>query len=244
MGFFLGFLGLNPVRLYRKLFAFYGPQGWWPVSNRRFGKATYAKREKLNRHQQLEVCVGSILAQNTAWSNAAKAIERLKQDRLLDLETLATCSQARLANCIRSAGFFNQKALRLKLFCRHVLKRDGSISVLLNQPVEDLRSELVSLHGIGPETCDSMMLYAGQKPVFVVDAYTLRLVDRLYALRLDYAAGQAFFQSSLPDKAGLFNEFHGLIVEHSKAFCRSKPDCKGCFLKKNCKWGQKSESGK
>ncbi|MCM8811832.1 MAG: endonuclease III domain-containing protein [Candidatus Omnitrophica bacterium] len=205
----------NTVQLfYRRLFEHFGPQHWWP------GETPF------------EVAVGAILTQNTAWTNAAKAIAGLKQAGLLDPKVLDRVSLDRLAGCIHSAGFFNQKAERLKRFVRYLhRKAGGRIESLRKIPAGQVRSELLALSGIGPETADSILLYALDKPVFVVDAYTRRIFSRhcLVDRETSYDQLQRFFYENLPHQRALFNEYHALLVALGKGFChKSRPLCSQC----------------
>ncbi len=226
---------LEPKELFNELFNAHGAQGWWPVADSPNGKATYKKRGKLKEFQQFEVCMGAILTQNTSWKNCEKAIENLKKQKLFSLEKISRAKHGTIARAIRSSGYYNQKTKKIQAFCRHVLKNHKKSSALLKQSAEKLRTELLSLHGIGPETADSIILYASEQPVFVADAYTRRFVKRFWKKGLDYEQTQEFFESQLPKNAELFNEYHALLVEHAKQFCSSKPDCQKCFLGKKCK---------
>ncbi len=200
---------INFPELYKKLFSEYGPQGWWPI------KGEYKAREKLKEEERIEICIGAILTQNTAWKNAAKAVEKLRVQKLLSLNRLSNINEKKLAKIIQNSGYFNQKAKKLQLFCKHALKH-GTVSKLLEQP--NAREELLSIWGIGPETADSMLLYAGQKPVFVIDAYTKRIMSKLGVCKADisYNELQEMFHKNLPKNHELFNEYHALLVEHAK----------------------------
>ncbi|MFH0954687.1 MAG: endonuclease [Candidatus Micrarchaeota archaeon] len=208
--------------------------GWWPAADLPNEKAVYKKRKKLKEFQKFEICVGAILTQNTSWKNAEKSIENLKQQKLFSLEKISHAKPGTIARAIRSSGYYNQKTKKIQAFCRHVLKNHKTIARFLKQPAKKLRSELLSLHGIGPETADSIILYASNQPVFVVDAYTRRFVERFWNKKLDYKKAQESFETQLPKNAELFNEYHALLVEHAKRFCASKPNCTDCFLGKKC----------
>lgn len=173
--------------------------------------------------------------QNTNWRNVEKAIANLKDHQLLSPVALATCERERLGIIIRPSGFFRQKAERLRLFCRFYLQ-NGQGEALQQLPLGGLRRQLLALHGIGPETADSMLLYALDKPVFVVDAYTRRIFSRLGLLgdNHGYSAIQHYFEQQLPLSVSLFQEYHALIVEHAKRHCRTKPQCRHCPLKADC----------
>lgn len=215
--------GLHDV--FERLFRYYGPRHWWPAET------------------GFEVCVGAILTQNTAWSNVEKAIAELKRADALTPEALHRLEVDRLAGLIRSSGFFNVKSRRLKGFVSWLFNRHaGSLDRMFNGDWQELRQELLKVPGIGPETCDSILLYAGRKPSFVVDAYTRRLFQRLGILSATagYDETRRLFMDALPADVQLFNEYHALIVEQSKRFCRSRPACSGCPLQAGCPCGRRS----
>ena len=204
--------------IYRKLFKEFGPQHWWP------GETPF------------EVAVGAILTQNTTWTNAAKAITQLKRNRVLSARAIGRLPQANLAPLIRSSGYFNQKAKKLKVFVRHLNGRyAGRMSQMRKVPLEPLREELLGLSGIGAETADSILLYALEKPVFVVDAYTRRVLARhaLVPWEASYGQIQAVFMRHLSREVPLFNEYHALIVALARRFCHKRqPACHLCPLRK------------
>jgi endonuclease III related protein len=199
--------------IYRRLFHAFGPQHWWPGDT------------------PLEIAVGAFLTQNTAWTNAEKAIAVLRSRRLLSLKRLARLSPVELAPLIRSAGFHNIKAVRLTAFLGW-LKKSGGLAVLNRMPTPELRTQLLARHGVGPETADSILLYALSRPVFVVDAYTRRILSRngLIAGDEPYESLRSTFESSLPHSARLYNEYHALLVHLAKVNCRSRPLCNSCPL--------------
>lgn len=204
--------------LYDRLFARYGPQHWWPAES------------------DVEMVVGAFLVQNTAWANAEKAVSALKAADRLRVEALDALTRDELAELIRSSGFHRQKAARIKGFVAHLAQRHGgSLERLLARPTADLRAELLSLDGVGPETADSIVLYAARQPSFVVDAYTRRLFYRLgWSERPTYETIQARCHQELPRDSALFNEFHALIVRHAVVHCRARPRCAGCPLLDRC----------
>ncbi|NOZ76467.1 MAG: endonuclease III domain-containing protein [Euryarchaeota archaeon] len=208
------------IDVYRALYGRYGPQGWWP------GETPF------------EVVVGAILTQNTNWKNVERAIANLKKEGLMTPRALHDVPRQALAELIRPAGYFNVKAGRLKDFL-NVLFRDysGELDHLFSLPRDTLREVLLGIRGIGPETADSIILYAAGKPVFVVDAYTRRIFSRLGFLEggEDYGEVQAIFEAALEEDVRLFNEYHALIVRHGKEACRPKPLCRGCPLMDGCK---------
>ena len=201
---------------YNALFAAYGPQHWWP------GRTAF------------EIIVGAILTQNTSWNNVEIAIRNLRRERLLTPRAIETVSLARLARLIRSSGYFRQKAKKLKCFVRFLRSEyDGSLKKMFETATAELREKLLSVHGIGPETADSILLYAGNHPVFVVDAYTRRLLERhqLATAKQNYDEIRELFEGSLPRHAPLYNEFHALIVRTGKEHCRrGNPRCSECPL--------------
>ena len=196
----------------------YGPRHWWPADT------------------PLEVCVGAILTQNTNWGNVEKAIANLKQAGVLSLPALGELDRERLAQLIRPSGFFNVKSVRLQEFLGWLGERYGSLEAMFSGDWRLLREELAAVRGIGPETCDSILLYAGGKPSFVVDAYTKRLFSRLGLLgETDgYQQVRGLFMAKLPAEHALFNEYHALIVEQCKRHCRKRPLCDGCPLRGLC----------
>jgi endonuclease-3 related protein len=203
-------------RWYDALFRAYGPQGWWPGRSR------------------FEVIVGAYLTQNIAWSNVARALRNLRKAGLLHPVRMRRAGAGVVANLIRPSGYYNQKAERLLAFLHALEERHrGSLDRLFRQPLEVVRRELLDLPGVGPETADSILLYAAKRPVFVIDAYTRRLLHRHGHLGRDegHEDLRRRFESSLPADVGLFNEFHALIVRLAKEQCRSGiPDCRGCPL--------------
>jgi len=205
--------------IFTRLFDRFGPLDWWPAET------------------PFEVCVGAILTQNTAWSNVEKAIHALKQEDLMSPDSLYGCDPERLARLIRPSGYFNVKSRRLKDFTAWLsLNHHGSLERMFAGNWQELREELLRVRGIGPETADSILLYAGNKPTFVVDAYTRRLFRRLGLLpeAAGYDQTRALFMAGLPVDVRLFNEYHAQIVQQCKRFCRSKPLCSGCPLNDFC----------
>jgi len=209
--------------IYRRLHRFFGPQHWWPA------------KARSDETRRLEIAVGAILTQNTAWSNAARAIDALKSKDLMHASRLNALSAQQLAPLIRSSGYFNQKAKKLKGFIGFLCSRyAGKMKKMQGRGVLALREELLGLSGIGPETADSILLYALDKPVFVVDAYTRRVLARhsLIPWEASYDQIQALFIKDLPARVSLYNEYHALFVAVGKELCRKrKPLCGRCPLK-------------
>lgn len=200
--------------LHDRLLAAYGPQHWWP------GETPF------------EVMVGAVLTQNTAWTNVEKAIANLKAAGVLSLEGVMGLGPERLAQLIRPAGYFNVKAQRLLNLMATIAERfEGDLDYMFQHSVEDLREALIGTKGIGPETADSIVLYAAGKPIFVVDAYTFRVLARhgLAEEGMTYFELQELFMDNLPLEAPLFNEFHALLVTLGKERCKkTNPRCAGC----------------
>jgi endonuclease-3 related protein len=203
------------IEIYRILLDHYGPRGWWPAES------------------PFEVIVGAILTQNTAWKNVEKAITNLKQLGPLTPETLVSLPEEILSDAIRPSGYYRQKGKRLRNFLAMLCDRfECRLDSLFDLPTEALREELLSLSGIGPETADSILLYAAEQPVFVVDTYTIRILSRheLLPEETSYAEAQQWITDHLPEDVQLFNEFHALLVNVGKDFCRPRPKCAGCPL--------------
>ena len=205
------------ANIYNLLYKTHGPQGWWPAST------------------PFEVAIGAILTQNTSWSNVEKAILNLKKKKLLSSDRLHKTSLRSVAKAIRPCGYYNIKAGTLKNFIRFLFANyKGKIENMRSKTLTILRDELLAINGIGPETCDSILLYALNKPVFVVDAYTRRITECLSLTKKshDYDFIQSIFTDSLPGDASLFNEYHALIVCHAKKVCKKKSECDKCVLRK------------
>jgi endonuclease-3 related protein len=205
--------------VYRRLRARFGHAGWWP------GESPF------------EVCVGAILVQNTAWANVERTLESLRRRGLLSFEPLRRLPQSRLAALLRSSGTFRVKARRLRAFLEFLGKEyGGRVEGMRAESPRDLRVKLLAVSGIGPETADSIALYAASHPVFVVGAYTRRVISRLGLLRGDesYAEVQRFFEERLPADADLFGDYHAQLVRLGKDHCRPCPRCAGCPLDDLC----------
>ncbi|UCG38591.1 MAG: endonuclease III domain-containing protein [bacterium] len=211
-------------QLYETLYGSYGSQRWWPAEG------------------PFEVMLGAVLTQNTTWSGVEKAMPALKAACDMTPAGLLSLPLERLQEIVRPTGYFRQKALRLRNLCRFLLDRYGGDLALMDRvPTPVLRQEFLALHGIGPETADSILLYALNRPVFVVDAYTVRLLPRLGLAdgRQGYREVQDLFMENLPPDTGLYNEYHALIVAHGKGRCRKQtPRCMECPLEAMCLHGR------
>lgn len=208
---------------YERLEAHFGPTGWWPGDTR------------------FEIAVGAILTQNTAWSNVEKAIARLKAAGALTPRAILDATDDDLHAYLRPSGYFRVKSDRVRSFCRHLVERyGGRMSRLAKRPLPALREELLEIHGIGPETADDILLYACDKPVFVIDAYTRRILKR-HGFRMhdaSYEDLRAWFESLLPSDLALYREYHALVVYTGKDFCRTRPKCEGCPLAPTLRAGE------
>ena len=225
---------MHHLKIYQKLHSHFGPQHWWPVTEAGKINPSYSGGPK-NERQQLEVCFGSILTQNTSWKNAEKAIIELNKDKLIDADKINRINIKKLAKIIRSSGCHNQKAKKLKNFCGFLLNEyDGKLSLMFKNNISKLRKQLLSINGIGPETADSIILYSAKKPIFVIDAYTKRIINRLGCKESEYGALQNLFMQSLPNSEKLFNECHALLVELGKNVCKKEPLCGRCPVKGYC----------
>jgi len=207
------------LEIYHRLLACYGPQRWWPADD------------------PFEVIVGAILTQSAAWTNVEQAIANLKTAGALSPIALHDLPLDRLAHLIRPSGYYNAKALKLKAFTERLhCQYDGDLGRFFALDTPQLRQELLHIYGVGEETADSIILYAARRPIFVIDAYTRRILNRLgLAPKTDsYGAFQALFAEYLPEDEALYNEYHALLVRHGKGVCRKVPLCPTCCLRALC----------
>ncbi|QDU54868.1 endonuclease III domain-containing protein [Aeoliella mucimassa] len=202
--------------LYETMLAACGPQHWWPGES------------------PLEVVVGAVLVQNTAWRNVERAIANLKTHELLDVERLHRAPTEQLETLLQPAGYFRVKTKRLQNVIRFLVdQHGGSLDRLFELSIDDARQQLLSVNGVGPETADSILLYAGSLPRFVVDAYTRRILLRHNWIEppATYEAMQQLFERRLAPDVDLYNEYHALIVRVGNEYCRAKPKCESCPLR-------------
>ena len=214
------------LKIFDRLYSNFGPQYWWPVGGRYLGGPS-------DSSAAFEVMVGAILTQNTAWSNVEKAIENLRSSGCLTPEAVRRLPTEKLANLLRPSGYFNIKAQRLKSFIKFLDQQyGGDVNRMLREEPHLLRQKLLAVNGIGPETADSILLYAGDFPWFVVDAYTKRILSRhgLVPDGVSYQGLQDFFMKNLPPDRTLYNEYHALMVRLGKEICRPEPLCHQCPL--------------
>jgi endonuclease-3 related protein len=208
---------------YRRLYAAYGPQGWWP------GEGTF------------DVCIGAILTQATTWRNAEKALAHLKRAGVLTPAALRALPDEVLASLIRPSVYFTAKARKVKAFVTHLARYGDDLPSFFAKDTATLREELLGIYGVGRETADAILLYAAGRPVFVVDAYTVRILRRwgLVGGRASYDAVQRLFMENLPHDVGVFNEYHALLVRLGKEVCRKRePRCPCCPLVSLCPTGK------
>ena len=207
-------------KIYNLLLKEYGEQGWWPCNS--IYSQKFKDRER-SQEEIFEIIVGAILTQNTSWTNVEKALSSLRKNNVLNRKKLVNLSDIELTQMIKSAGYYNQKVKKIREF----LKFDKKIN----------RENLLGIWGFGPETVDSILLYAYNKPIFVIDSYTKRIFFRigLCSKDISYTELQDLFYKNLKKDYKIFNEYHALIVEHAKQHCSSKPKCAGCCLNEVCK---------
>ena len=211
------------LEVFHRLYDRYGPQGWWPGDTR------------------FEVIVGSILTQAISWTGVEKGLENLKAAGVFSVEELQAVPQDDLAQLIRPCLYYNMKARKLKAFVRHLSDHyGGDLGAFLSQESLTLRQELLSIYGIGDETADDILLYAAERPFFVIDAYTRRILERLGIApgKRDYRSFQELFHRELPRDTDLFNEYHALLDRHARELCRKAPVCSPCCLLEVCPTGQ------
>ena len=204
--------------LFHQLQAEHGNLRWWPADT------------------PFEVALGAILTQATAWRNVEKALDNLKTAEVFTPEQIHAITQEELEQLLRPSGYFRMKTKKVRAFVAHIIERP--MQVMFQQDVPELRTELLSIYGVGPETADSIILYAAEKPSFVVDTYTYRLLSRLGWVEgnFHYERLRALFMDNLPHDVDLFNEYHALIVRHGARVCKKTPDCQACCLQSLCQY--------
>ena len=210
--------------VYERLLDYYGPQHWWPAET------------------AFEAIVGALLMQQTSWRNVEVAIRNLKRARLLEVRALAEAPASIILPHVRIAGLYRTKPVRLRAFCRHLLNRSGGdLARYFDRPTDEVRADLLAQDGVGPETADSILLYAGGHPVFVVDAYTERIGGRIGLFRTaEYRAIQRYFEQRVPRDLTTYQEYHALLVRHAKTLCRRvNPACAECPVQSLCDFGRR-----
>ncbi len=233
-------MSLTPIKLYELLYEKFGNLEWWPIDKE--------YHRKNNSDSRFEIIVGAVLTQNTAWANVDKALSNLKKKQFLEIERINKIDLQNLCELIKPSGFFNQKAKRLKILANYFLEQyDGNLNVFFEKDLHDIRKELLSIKGVGPETADSIILYAGNLPTFVVDAYTKRLCKRLpLDANLSYQDIQLYFEKNLSEQYNgeklvhIYNDLHASIVNLAKSYCKKKPECTKCPLLRYCNFENKN----
>ena len=210
--------------VYERLLDYYGPQHWWPAET------------------AFEAIVGALLMQQTSWRNVEVAIRNLKRARLLEVRALASTPMSVIRRHVRIAGLYRTKPARLRAFCRHLLDRSGGdLTRYFARPIDEVRADLLAQEGVGPETADSILLYAGGRSVFVVDAYTERIGGRIGLFRTgEYRTIQRSFEQRVPRDLATYQEYHALLVRHAKTLCRRvNPACAECPVQSLCDFGRR-----
>lgn len=230
---------IDTAKLYNILKDRFGKQKWWPIDE------SYHRKNKTD--PRFEIVVGAILTQNTAWANVEKALENLKSKNILDLDSICKVSIEELERTIKPSGFFKQKARRLKDVSLYIKSNYKNLNNFFNKNLYEIREELLSLNGIGYETADSILLYAANKPIFVVDAYTKRILNRLgMNLGDSYKDIQDYFQNELSrnfskeELAKVYANMHAMLVILAKSYCKKKPICNICPLENICDFRKNS----
>ncbi len=232
-------MSLNPEKLYNILIQEFGNQNWWPI-NLKYHITN-------NSDPRFEVIVGALLTQNTAWLNVEKSLLELKKANLLDVKKISNIKINDLQERVKSSGFFKQKAKRLTNLSLYLQEKyNGDLDKFFDRDLNEIRDELLSLNGIGPETADSILLYAGNKPSFVVDSYTKRICNRIpFKTIISYNLIKKYFEKYLKriykkdDILKVYKEYHALIVLLCKKFCKKKPKCEICIINKYCDFNKK-----
>ncbi len=232
-------MNITPQKLYEILSKKFGNLNWWPVDKK------YHENEGTD--SRFEIMVGAILTQNTSWPNVEKALENIRLEKMLEIKKISEIDIEHLKKLIKPSGFFNQKAKRLKNLSSYIKNNyNCNLNEFFIKDLREIRKELLSLNGIGPETADSILLYAGNKPIFVVDAYSKRICERLpLYTKLDYDEIQNYFQNELlksynhNEITKVYNELHAQIVNLAKKYCKKKPDCDKCFIKNDCVYAKR-----
>jgi endonuclease-3 related protein len=218
---------MSPLHIYEKLLKFYGKQYWWPAETR------------------FEVIIGAFLTQQTNWKNVETVIKNLKNEDLLNPKSLATATVKNIEKLIKKSGFYRQKARRIINFSKFlILRYDGSLKKFFSKNIRQIREELLSQEGIGPETADSILLYAAGKLSFPIDAYTIRLFNRLGINENEYYKLKSFFENNLPRDLEIYQEYHALIDIIGKTYCKADPICLDCPLISECEFFLKKKNEK
>jgi len=220
-------------QVYNILYKSLGKQGWWPLTLKL--KSEHYKGPPKTDNHKFEIIIGAILTQNTNWKNVEKALYNLAKNKLLDINKINKTKKEKLAPLIKPAGYYNQKTERIKLLANYLITNyKGNINLFFKKSIKELRKELLTLKGIGPETADSIILYAAEKPIFVIDAYTKRIFNRLGIKLNTYDEYQELFHKNLKPNINIYKEYHALLVELGKHYCKTKQICLNCPLNNLC----------
>lgn len=203
------------IKLFQKLENHFGKQDWWPAENK------------------FEIIIGAILTQNVNWKNVEKALDNLRDKDFLNPKEIVEIDEKIIEELIKPTGFYKQKTKRIRRICKVIINENG-VENFLEQ--ENLREKLLSIKGIGPETADCIVLYAAEQPTFVIDSYTKRILDRTEGIKGNYRNLQSFFEERLNKNVELFQEFHALLVELGKNYCKTKPECQECPISMSCNY--------
>ena len=223
-------------KIYDNLYSHFGPQGWWPLTPKGKLLSEHNAGRPKNDQDCFEIIIGSILTQNTNWKNVEKALYQLNRNKLIDPKKIIKTPIKKIAKIIKSSGYHTQKAERLKIFSHYLLKNyNGNFKNWFSKDIGSLRIELLTIKGIGPETADSIILYAAEKPSFVIDAYTKRILNRIGYKQQTYDDFQHLFEKNLNKNLRMFKEYHALLVALGKNICKTRPLCNVCPLNYDCK---------
>ena len=228
---------MNEVeQIYSILLKTHGKQGWWPVFNSNESRGEYGVGAPRNDEDRFEIIIGAILTQNVAWKNVEKGLESLKKNRIFTPVKLHKAKDELIAGCIKPTGYFNQKTIKIKNFLNWFKSINYSFDEMNKMKTGLMRQTLLKINGIGPETADSILLYAMNRKIFVIDAYTKRIFSRLNLVSADdsYNTIQEYFHDNFPGSIKKYNEYHALIVAQGKDVCKNKPLCSECCLKQIC----------
>jgi len=226
--------------LYDRFENAYGSQGWWPLYDIKKEKSVYEGRLPRRSVDRFEIAVGAVLTQSVAWTNVEKALSSLKNRCMLHPEAILSAPHDDVASLIKPVGYFNQKTIKLKELAAWFLDRGVKTSSLKKLSTDDFRQELLAVKGVGPETADSILLYAYDVKSFVVDAYTNRILSRIGLIgeNVKYEAVRQLFHDKFKGEKEEYRQYHAFFVVHGKEYCRKRPLCESCFLQNRCMFAQ------
>lgn len=230
-------LNLDLNEVYTILYEYYGPQGWWPLFDYSLNSFVYCGKTTLTENEHFEIILGAILTQNVSWNNVETCFKNLAQRVEINLENIEEMERGHLGQLIRPSGYYNQKTIKIHNFIDFLKTNNATLSQLKNMEQDHLRRFLLAVKGIGPETADSISLYSFNKKIFVIDAYTNRVFQRLGIIDapISYNKFQELFHEQFNGDVKAYKEYHALIVMLCKDYCRKKPLCEDCPVKKHCR---------